>query len=156
MRKDIQYSQFQNYELTYAHFVRFPSWEQLPPGSSPGRMAKVREPVVHEPKPQHSSQISAKIFYKNSNPLFFLLFCSFLSSLLKMIPLPHKPMKICKNEKICKNFEFFKVQTQQLKIVAPIRIWNGSLAISWVTLNLIFQGIKFDFISSQWRDKISW
>jgi len=25
MRKDIQYSQFQNYELTYAHFVRFPS-----------------------------------------------------------------------------------------------------------------------------------
>ncbi len=25
LRKDIQYSQFQNYELTYAHFVRFPS-----------------------------------------------------------------------------------------------------------------------------------
>jgi hypothetical protein len=25
VRKDIQYSQFQNYELTYAHFVRFPS-----------------------------------------------------------------------------------------------------------------------------------
>ena len=24
-RKDIQYSQFQNYELTYAHFVRYPS-----------------------------------------------------------------------------------------------------------------------------------
>jgi len=25
VRKDIQYSQFQNYELTYAHFVRFPT-----------------------------------------------------------------------------------------------------------------------------------
>ena len=37
LRKDAQYSQFQNYELTYAHFVRFPSWEKWPPGSSPGR-----------------------------------------------------------------------------------------------------------------------
>ena len=39
VRKDIQYSQFQNYELTYAHFVRFPtpfSWEIWQPGSSPG------------------------------------------------------------------------------------------------------------------------
>ena len=25
VRRDIQYSQFQNYELTYGHFVRFPS-----------------------------------------------------------------------------------------------------------------------------------
>lgn len=25
LRKDIQYMSFQNYELTYAHFVRFPS-----------------------------------------------------------------------------------------------------------------------------------
>ena len=25
IRKDIQYSSFQNYELSYAHFVRFPS-----------------------------------------------------------------------------------------------------------------------------------
>ena len=25
IRNDIQYSSFQNYELTYAHFVRFPS-----------------------------------------------------------------------------------------------------------------------------------
>ena len=39
VRKDIQYSQFQNYELTYAHFVRFPapfSWGLWRPGSSPG------------------------------------------------------------------------------------------------------------------------
>ena len=36
VRKDIQYSQFQNYELTYGHFVRFPSWGHWPPGSSPG------------------------------------------------------------------------------------------------------------------------
>jgi hypothetical protein len=39
VRKDIQYSQFQNYELTYAHFVRFPtpfSWGNGQPGSSPG------------------------------------------------------------------------------------------------------------------------
>ena len=39
VRKDIQYSQFQNYELTYAHFVRFPtpfSWGIWQPGSSPG------------------------------------------------------------------------------------------------------------------------
>ena len=39
VRKDIQYSQFQNYELTYAHFVRFPtpfSWEIWQPGLSPG------------------------------------------------------------------------------------------------------------------------
>ena len=39
VRKDIQYSQFQNYELTYAHFVRFPtpfSWGNWQPGSSPG------------------------------------------------------------------------------------------------------------------------
>ena len=39
LRKDIQYSQFQNYELTYAHFVRFPtpfSWGSWQPGSSPG------------------------------------------------------------------------------------------------------------------------
>ena len=38
VRKDIQYSQFQNYELTYAHFVRFPtpfSWGTWQPGSSP-------------------------------------------------------------------------------------------------------------------------
>ena len=38
VRKDIQYSQFQNYELTYAHFVRFPtpfSWGIWQPGSSP-------------------------------------------------------------------------------------------------------------------------
>ncbi len=25
IRNDIQYSSFQNFELTYAHFVRFPS-----------------------------------------------------------------------------------------------------------------------------------
>jgi len=57
VRKDIQYSQFQNYELTYGHFVRwnkqnkisnfteisfkinlcrFPSWGIWLPGSSPG------------------------------------------------------------------------------------------------------------------------
>ena len=38
VRKDIQYSQFQNYELTYAHFVRFLtpfSWGTWQPGSSP-------------------------------------------------------------------------------------------------------------------------
>ena len=40
IRNDIQYSSFQNYELTYAHFIRFPSWEISPPGSSPGRRAK--------------------------------------------------------------------------------------------------------------------
>ena len=37
IRNDIQYSSVQNFELTYAHFVRFPSWEISPPGSSPGK-----------------------------------------------------------------------------------------------------------------------
>ena len=40
IRNDIQYSSVQNYELTYAHFVRFPSWEISPPGSSPGKKKK--------------------------------------------------------------------------------------------------------------------
>ena len=40
LRKDAQYSQFQNYELTYAHFVRFPSWGKSLPGSSPGRISR--------------------------------------------------------------------------------------------------------------------
>ena len=42
IRNDIQYSSVQNYELTYAHFVRFPSWEISPPGSSPGKMISHR------------------------------------------------------------------------------------------------------------------
>ena len=44
LRKDAQYSQFQNYELTYAHFVRFPSWGKSLPGSSPGRIREVQIP----------------------------------------------------------------------------------------------------------------
>ena len=29
---------FQNYELSYGHYVKFPSWQISPPGSSPGRI----------------------------------------------------------------------------------------------------------------------
>ena len=45
IRNDIQYSSFQNYELTYAHFVRFPSWGLSPPGLSPGSCSS-QDPVV--------------------------------------------------------------------------------------------------------------
>ena len=52
-------------------------------------------------------------------------------------------------------FIFEKKSLKTIEIFETIRIWNGSLAISWVTLALIFQGIKSDLICSQWRSKIS-
>ena len=142
MRKDIQYSQFQNYELTYAHFVRFPSWERWPPGSSPGRNFDDRT------KRQIFKTNNQVI--KSNNQLFFLVLCFLTLStniISNIVSLPTITKKLSK--KSLQNL-------YEQKIIEPIRIWSGSLAISWVTFAHIFQSIKFDLICSQWRSKISW
>ena len=72
VRKDIQYSQFQNYELTYAHFVRFPtpfSWEIWQPGSSPGNTWNLVK----------SSGNRLLIFRRDANPNIFVFSKLFLS-----------------------------------------------------------------------------
>ena len=138
MRKDIQYSQFQNYELTYAHFVRFPSWERWPPGSSPGRNSEVE-----------TSQISRiQVKKSNSNSLFVLALC-FLTIISNSITISEVPTTI-------QNKYFWQYQQIKRKLFEPIRIWSGSLAISWITFDHVFHNIKSDLISSKWRSKISW
>ena len=131
LRKDIQYSQFQNYELTYAHFVRFPSWERWPPGSSPGRNFEVK-----------SSQVKKS----NCNSLFVLVLC-FLTiisnSIISEVP-------------TIQNKYFWQYQQIKRKLFEPIRIWSGSLAISWIKFHHVFHSIKSDLICSKWRSKISW
>ena len=137
MRKDIQYSQFQNYELTYAHFVRFPSWERWPPGSSPGRNSEVK-----------TSQISrSQVKKPKSNSLFVLALC-FLTIISNSITIYEVPT--------IQNKYFWQYQQIKRKLFEPIRIWSGSLAISWITFDHVFHSIKSDLICSKWRSKISW
>ena len=137
MRKDIQYSQFQNYELTYAHFVRFPSWERWPPGSSPGRNSEVK-----------TSQISrSQVEKSNSNSLFVLALC-FLTIISNSITISEVPT--------IQNKYFWQYQQIKGKLFEPIRIWSGSLAISWIKFHHVFHSIKSDLICSKWRSKISW
>ena len=138
MRKDIQYSQFQNYELTYAHFVRFPSWERWPPGSSPGRNSEVETGQI--------SRIQVK--KSNSNSLFVLALC-FLTIISNSITISEVPTTI-------QNKYFWQYQQIKRKLFEPIRIWSGSLAISWITFDHVFHSIKSDLICSKWRSKISW
>ena len=136
MRKDIQYSQFQNYELTYAHFIRFPSWERWPPGSSPGRNSEVE-----------TSQISlSQVKQSNCNSLFVMALC-FLTIISKSI--------ISEFPNVQKKY-FWQYQQIKRKLFESIRIWSGSLAISWITFDHVFHSIKSDLICSKWRSKISW
>ena len=153
-RKDIQYSQFQNYELTYAHFVRFPSWERWPPGLSPG----VNWGLEPQCMMKSSSSSSQK---NNSKPNTFFLMVIMLLLLVCHYP-PPPPLS--------SNFKSNKVQQFQQKILSPSKnakkhiipnfifpqCWIASLAISWLILAKFRQGIQNRLICFQWKSKISW
>ena len=135
-RKDIQYSQFQNFELTYAHFIRFPSWERSPPGSSPGVNWGL-EPQCME-----------RSFYVVNLILTFLLIISILISpprKCNIVP-PFENLNILKNA----NYGTF------LYFPKPIMYWTASLAISWLILANYRQSIQNRLICAQWKSKISW
>ena len=152
-RKDIQYSQFQNYELTYAHFVRFPSWERWPPGLSPGVNWGLEPQCMMKSSNQKSSHISRK-----TNNFFLMV----ITLLLLVCHYPLPPPTLSKNSK--SNAPVQNIQQifpPKAKKYIPNFIfphqWIASLAISWLILAKFRQGIQINhLICSQWKSKISW
>ena len=151
-RKDIQYSQFQNYELTYAHFVRFPSWERWPPGLSPG----VNWGLEPQCMMKSSNEISSNI--SKTNNLFLMV----ITLLLLVCHYPLPPPTLSSNSK--SNAPVQNIQQifpPKAKKYIPNFIfphqWIASLAISWLILAKFRQGIQINhLICSQWKSKISW
>ena len=149
-RKDIQYSQFQNYELTYAHFVRFPSWERWPPGLSPG--------VNWGLEPQCMMKSSNQISSSKTND-FFLMVITLIFLLVCHHPLPPPILFNFKSNAPVQNIQ--QIFPQKAKKYIPNFIfphqWIASLAISWLILAKFRQGIQMNrLICSQWKSKISW
>ena len=150
-RKDIQYSQFQNYELTYAHFVRYPSWEKWPPGLSPG--------VNWGLEPQCMMKCSQKSSSKTNN--FFLMVIT-LFLLVCHFPLPPPPLSsnFKSNNPVQNILQNLQIFSKKAKKAIPNFIfpqqWIASLAISWLILAKFRQGIQNRLICSQWKSKISW
>ena len=89
-----------------------------------------------------------------TNKLFLLIILSFLTSTINFISnnkeVSMQPESLLP---IGKSVQYH--QNEEKTLFEPIRIWNGSLAISWITFAHVYHGIKSDLICSQWRSKIS-
>ena len=141
VRKDIQYSQFQNYELTYAHFIRAPLWERSPPGLSPG--------VNWGLAPQYRCMQICSL--KSSN-IFFALFLLLVSLLFPTsTKVNYNPPN--KNQDIRPTFND---KGQIIFFPQPVTFWTASNAISWLVLANFRQSIQNRLICAQWKAKISW
>ncbi len=146
VRKDIQYSQFQNYELTYGHFVRFPSWGHWPPGSSPGRIRTTRTSSTTS---SSSPSRPSTTFHRKKKPLVTTL----PSSHLLLI-----------------NF-ILVFQIHSISCFTPPILPANPLCNAWISLDelilslirvklnlfrLIQNNIRSRLLSSKWNWKISW
>ena len=144
VRKDIQYSQFQNYELTYGHFVRLPSWGHWPPGSSPGRIRTTR--TSSTTSTSSHSRPSTTFDRKKKSHVTTLPFFDLLLNFILFFPI-HP-------------FSSFRTTNS----ANPLRkVWISLdeliLSLIHVKLNLfrlIKNNIRSRLLSSKWNGKISW
>ena len=130
LRKDAQYSQFQNYELTYAHFVRFPSWGKSLPGSSPGRIREVQIP-------HFSSQILS--FYLSLLLISFItqnqVFKSIQNHLIKSLLTSKNPAKhYIQNRLLCSAQWRSKISWWYIKIQNVLAVFLEFIAFQYFEL----------------------
>lgn len=149
-RRDIQYCRFDSYDLTYAHYIKYPSWDmEIKPCVGANNTLSLPEPPVSSSKVSHSA------FNEDSSKIPFM---KFLIKLLQFFSLSSPFLN--ETQKGTQQQEKRSTKDDKFNVLPPFA-YTTAMIFFFQLFSVIFVLNIEEFSSplvmfSYWRNKISW